>query len=93
MDGKNKSAAAEAAAGQAGGESPAVKERIFSIIKKAMTDGITDGRRTLWIDFAPHIVVERREDGYVVWLWRDCIAVKIILDHEFNVVGFDVERP
>jgi hypothetical protein len=92
MDGKNKSAVAEAAAGQAVGVSP-VKERIFSIIKKASEEGITDGRRTLWIDFSPHIAVERREDGYIVWLWRGCIAVKIILDNEYNVVGFDVERP
>ena len=85
MDGKNKSATAEVA-----GQPPAIKERIFSIIRKASEEGITDGRRTLWIDFAPHIVAERREDGYIVWLWRGCVAVKIYLDHEFNVVGFDV---
>ena len=93
MDGRNKSATARAAAGQAGDASPAIKERIFSIIRKAMTDGITDGRRTLWIDFAPHIVVEWREDGCVVWLWRGCVVVKITLDEDFNVTGFDVERP
>jgi len=92
MDRKNKTAALAAAAGQAGVGAP-VKEKIFSIIKKASEEGITDGRRVLWIDFSPHIAVVEREDGYVVWLWRDCIAVKIILDNEFNVVGFDVERP
>jgi hypothetical protein len=91
MDEKNKSAATAAATGVAG-VSPE-KERIFSLIRKASEEGITDGRRMLWIDFAPHIAVVKREDGYVVWLWRGCIAVKIILDHEFNVVGFDVERP
>jgi hypothetical protein len=91
MDGKNKSAATTAATG-ATGVSP-VKEKIFSIIKKASEEGITDGRRMLWIDFTPHIVVEKKEDGFVVWLWRGCIAVKIILDNEYNVVGFDVERP
>jgi len=93
MDGKNKSAAVAAAAGQAVGVGTPVKERVFSVVKKAMADGITDGRRTLWIDFAPHIVVERREDGYVVWLWRGCVVVKITLDEDFNVTGFDVERP
>ena len=76
----------------AGAAPPAVKEKIFSIIKKASEEGITDGRRTLWIDFAPHVVIEQKEDSYVVWLWRDCVAVKILLDREFNVLGFDVER-
>jgi len=71
------------------GVSP-VKEKVFSIIKKASQEGITDGHRALWIDFSPHIAVVRREDGYIVWLWRGCVAVKIYLDHEFNVVGFDV---
>jgi len=90
MNGKSKSATAETVAGQAAGQPPAIKERIFSIIRKASEEGITDRKRTLWIDFAPHIVAERREDGYIVWLWRGCVAVKIYLDHEFNVVGFDV---
>jgi ABC-type arginine transport system ATPase subunit len=74
------------------GTPPAIKEKIFSIIKKASEDGITDGRHTLWIDFAPHIAVVEKEDGYVVWLWRGCVAIKIILDREFNVLGFSVER-
>jgi len=90
MDGKNKSAAAEVAAGQ--GVSP-VKEMIFSIIKRASQEGITDGRRVLWIDFTPHVVVERREDGYVLLLWRGCVVVKITLDESLNVTGFDIERP
>jgi hypothetical protein len=87
MDGKNKSAAPAAVARV----STPVKEKVFSIIKKASQEGITDGRRTLWIDFTPHIALEEKEDGYIVWLWRGCVVVKIILDHEFNVVGFDVE--
>jgi hypothetical protein len=70
-----------------------VKERIFSIIRKASEEGITDGRRRLWIDFAPHVAIEQREDGFIVWLWRGCVVAKIILDNEFNVVDFDVERP
>ena len=90
MNGKNKSATAETVAGQAAGQPPAVKEKVFSIIKKASQGGITDGRRTLWIDFAPHIALEEKEDGYILWLWRECVAVKIYLDHDFNVVGFDV---
>jgi hypothetical protein len=92
MNGKNSKAAATAAA--AGGETGGVpiKEKIFSIIRKASEDGITDGRRTLWIDFTPHIAVEEKEDGYIVWLWRGCVAIKIILDRDFNVIGFDVER-
>jgi len=71
------------------GVSP-VKEKIFSIIKKASQEGITDGRRTLWIDFTPHIALEEKGDGFVVWLWRECVVVKITLDREFNVTGFDV---
>jgi hypothetical protein len=43
------------------------------------------------MDFAPHIAVVQKEDGYVVWLWRDCVVVKVTLDNEFNVIGFDVE--
>jgi len=93
MNGKNKLAAAGAAAGQTAGVGTPVKERIFSIIRKAMTDGITDGKRTLWIDFTPYIALEEKEDGYTVWLWRGCVVVKITLDREFNVTGFDVERP
>jgi len=90
MNESNKTAAPAAATGTAAGQPPAIKERIFSIIRKASEEGITDGKRTLWIDFTPHIVAERREDGYIVWLWRGCVTVKIYLDHEFNVVGFDV---
>jgi hypothetical protein len=74
----------------AGTAPPAIKEKIFSIIRRASEEGITDGQRRLWIDFTPHIVTEQREDGYVVWLWREGVAVKIILDNEFNVIGFDV---
>ena len=92
MDRKNKSATATAVAGQAVGVTPAVKEKVFSIIKKASQEGITDGRRTLWIDFTPHIALEEKGDGFVVWLWRECVVVKITLDREFNVTGFDVER-
>jgi len=92
MNGKNKSAVSVAATGTATGVSPAVKEKVFSIIKKASQEGITDGRRTLWIDFAPHIALEEKEDGYILWLWRECVVVKITLDREFNVTGFDVER-
>jgi hypothetical protein len=90
----NKAAAPATAAGAATGSLDPVKEKIFSIIRKASEEGITDGRRRLWIDFAPHVAIEQREDGFfVVWLWRGCVVVKIILDNEFNVVGFDVERP
>jgi hypothetical protein len=90
MKDRNKTVAAGVASGETG-VSP-VKERVFSIVKKAMTDGITDGKRMLWIDFAPHVVAERREDGYIVWLWREGVVVKIFLDHSFNIVGFDVEE-
>jgi hypothetical protein len=76
----------------AGGVAPAIKEKIFSIIRRASEEGITDGQRRLWIDFTPHVVIEQREDGYVVWLWRECVVIKITLDNEFNVTGFDVER-
>ena len=88
----NKAAAASAATGAAGVGTP-VKERVFSLIKKATEEGITDGRRRLWIDFTPHIAVEEKEDGFVLLLWRDCVVVKIVLDREFNVLGFDVEGP
>ena len=91
MNNKDRREAAPATAGaSAGGDTP-VKERIFSIIKKASEEGVTDGRRWLWIDFTPNVVVEKREDGYRVLLWREGVVVKIILDNEFNVVGFDVE--
>jgi len=43
MDGKNKSAALAAAAGQATGETP-VKERIFSLIKKLENESVTNER-------------------------------------------------
>jgi len=82
-----------AAGGEAGGAAPPIKERIFSIIKKVSEEGVADGRRWLWIDFTPNVVVEKREDGYRVLLWREGVVVKIILDNEFNVVGFDVEGP
>ncbi|MFZ8811893.1 MAG: hypothetical protein ACO2PN_27815 [Pyrobaculum sp.] len=90
-DGKNKAVALATAGATAGRAGPAVKEKIFSIIKKASEEGITDGRHTLWIGFAPHIAVVEKEDGYVVWLWRDALVVKLLLDREFNVLGFDVE--
>jgi hypothetical protein len=92
MDSGNRKAAQVAATGVAGSLDP-VKEKIFSIIRKASEEGITDGRRWLLIDFAPHIAVVQKEDGYVVWLWRDCVVVKVTLDNEFNVIGFDVEGP
>jgi len=85
---RNKTATPAAAAGELAGD---VKEKIFSIIKRASQEGITDGRWRLWIDFAPHIAVEEREDCYVAWLWRDGVVVKILLDKEFNILGFGVE--
>ncbi len=91
--GNNKTAAPAAAAGVSAGASPAIKERVFSIIRKASEGGITDGRWRLWIDFTPHVALIEKEDGYVVWLWRECVVFKITLDREFNVTGFDVERP
>ena len=91
MNGKNRAEAADkAAVGGTGGAAP-LKERIFSLIRKASEEGITDGRRWLWIDFAPHVATVKKDDGYVVWLWREGVKVKILLDNEFNVVGFDVE--
>jgi hypothetical protein len=90
MNSGNKSATPAAATGVSGGGVP-VKEKIFSIIKRASQEGITDGRRLLWIDFAPHIAVVQKDDSYVVWLWRDCVVVKVTLDNEFNVIGFDIE--
>ncbi len=87
---KREAAVSTAAGGEAGGVSP--KEKIFSIIiRKALEEGITDGRHTLWIDFTPNVAIVKKEDGYVVWLWRDCITIKIHLDNDFNVIGFDVE--
>jgi hypothetical protein len=99
MNGRtNKAVADKAAAGGAAGGDVPQKEEIFSviykIIRKASEEGVTDGRRWLWIDFTPHVAVVENGDGYVVWLWREGVAVKIYLDKEFNVVGFDVEvRP
>lgn len=75
----------------AGGEAGSSKEKIFSIIRKALEEGITDGRRWLWIDFTPHVVAVRDEDGYVVMLWREGVVVRLFLDFDFNVIGFDVE--
>ena len=92
MHGKTKTgvaAVSTAAGGEAGTASP--KERIFSIIRKALEEGIADGRRTLWIGFTPNIAAVRKEDGYVVWLWREGVVVKVFLDFDFNVIGFDVE--
>jgi len=94
--GKNKSAAAEAAAGQAAGQPPAVKERIFSLIRKLEEEGVTDGRRWLWASFndVPHVLLMRVEDGYVLLLWREGVYVEITLDEDFNVTGLDAEvRP
>jgi hypothetical protein len=82
----------ETAPAAAAGASGGVKEKIFSIIRKASEEGITDGRWQLWMDFAPHIAVVQKEDGYVAWLWREGVVVKITLDNEFNVIGLDVER-
>ncbi len=98
MNGKNDKgvAAATAAVGVSAGASPAVKERVFSIIRKLEEEGITDGRRWLWVSFndVPHVVVKRVEDGYVMLLWREGVYVEITLDEEFNVIGLDAEvRP
>ena len=86
---KNRETALAMAAGALDGVP--VKERVFSIIKRASQEGITDGRRRLWIDFTPHIALEEKEDSYVLWLWRGGIVVKILLDREFNILGFGVE--
>jgi hypothetical protein len=88
--GDGKGAAAGALAGAA---PPAVKESIFSIIRKLEKDGIGDGRRRLWLWFndTPHVAVEQREDGYVVLLWREGVVVRITLDESLNVTGFDIE--
>jgi len=93
MNGKNRAEAADkAAVGGTGGAAP-LKEKIFSIIRKASEEGITDSfQRVLWIDFTPHIVVEKRDGEYVVWLWREGVVVKIFLDEDFRVISFDVER-
>jgi len=90
MNGNRAEAADKAAVGgETGGAAP-LKE-IFSLIRRMSEEGVTDGRRRLWIDFTPHIAVMQKEDGYTVWLWREGVVVKIFLDGEFNVVGFDVE--
>ena len=92
MNSKDRREAAPAVAGaSAGGSAPPIKERIFSLIRKMSEEGITDGQRWLWIDFAPNIAVVKKSDGYTVWLWREGVVVKILLDDEFNVIGFDVE--
>ncbi|MFZ8839715.1 MAG: hypothetical protein ACO2PM_12580 [Pyrobaculum sp.] len=91
MNDGNKTATPAATAGALAGGGVPIKEIIFSIIRKLREEGLTDGRRRLWIDFAPHIAVEEREDCYVVWLWRDGVVVKILLDKEFNILGFGVE--
>jgi hypothetical protein len=95
MDGKNKSAAAETAAGQAGVGAP-VKERVFSLIKKLENEGVADGRRWLWASFndVPHVLLKRVEDSYVLLLWREGVYVEITLDEDFNIIGLDAEvRP
>ena len=96
MDGKNKSAAVAAAAGQTAGVPAPVKEKIFSIIKKLENEGVTDGRRWLWASFSgtPHVLVRRVEDGYVLLLWREGVYIELTLDEDFNVIGVDAEvRP
>ena len=92
MDSGNKTAAATAAPGTAAGAQAPVKE-IFSIIIRKLEEGITDGCRTLWARFAdePHVVALHSGDGYVVWLWRDGVVVRITFDENFEVTGFDVE--
>jgi hypothetical protein len=80
----------------AGVAPPALKEMIFSIIKKLEEEGITDGRRWLWAHFAetPHVLIQRNIDSYVVLLWREGVYVEITLDDSLSVTGFDVEvRP
>ncbi len=94
--GNNKTAAPAATAGVSAGMPPAIKERVFSIIRKLEEEGITDGRRWLWASFndVPHVVVRRVEDGYVMLLWREGVYVEITLDEDFSVIGLDVEvRP
>ncbi len=96
MNGGNKAAAAMAALGTVAGAPPAVKERVFSIIKKLENEGITDGRRWLWASFSgvPHALLRRVEDGYVMLLWREGVYVEVTLDEDFEITGFDVEvRP
>jgi hypothetical protein len=96
MDSGNKSAAVTAAPGQAVGASPAVKERVFSLIKKLENEGVTDGRRWMWASFSgtPHVLLKRVEDGYVLLLWREGVYVELTLDEDFNVISIDVEiRP
>jgi hypothetical protein len=87
---RNSKTAAATAARVAGAPAP-IKERIFSIIRKLENEGITDGRRRLWIDFTPHVTLIEQEDGYTLWLWREGVVIKITLDREFNVTGVDVE--
>jgi hypothetical protein len=96
MQDRNKTAATAAATGTAAGDtSPAVKERIFSLIKKLENEGATDGRRWLWVWFSgtPHVLLRRVEDGYVLLLWREGVYVEITLDEDFNVISIDVEGP
>jgi len=92
MNGNNKSAAATAAPGTAAGGAPAVKEVVFSIIRK-LEEGITDGRRWLWawFDDVPHVLVLQNGDGYRLLLWREGVYVEITLDENFEITGFDVE--
>jgi len=95
MNGKNRAEAADKAAvgGEAGGAAP-LKEKIFSIIRKASEEGITDShQRMLWLDFTPHIAVVKKEGEYVVWMWREGVVVKVFLDEDFRVISFDVEGP
>jgi hypothetical protein len=39
-----------------------------------------------------YIAIERREDGYVLLLWREGVVVSITLDHEFNVTGWRISH-
>ena len=88
--GNNKTATQMAAPGTAAG---APKEKIFSVIRKLEEEGISDGRRWLWARFAdePHVLVQRDCGGYVVLLWREGIIIRVTLDENLDVTGFDVE--
>ena len=91
MNDVNKTATPAAAAGVLAGGGVPIKERIFSIIRKLREEGVADGRWLLWADFTPHIALEEKDDSYVLWLWRDGVVVKMLLDRELNILGFGVE--
>jgi hypothetical protein len=94
MNRENKGGAAvsTAAGGEAGGAS--TKEVIFSLIRK-IENGVTDGRQELWAWFndIPNVAAIRNSEGYIVLMWRDGVVIKIFLDNNFNIVGFNVEGP